>query len=180
MPQVVSRTQLSFIPEIWRIYKTGFGVWREAGKVSGMMLVSAARLFRLRNWPVRWRRDSRKREKGSRVLTTRNSRTFAFHIVAHATRNPLNSIGLTVSYLKKTLPEDLASEFLSIIKEEVKRIDRITNIFLDFSSSSPLAIQACNVGSLVHASRCGSFAKQGLVGGHHGDRLRRPITAHDQ
>lgn len=73
-------------------------------------------------------------------------------IVAHATRNPLNSIGLTASYLKKTMTEDLASEFLSIIEEEVKRIDTITNIFLDFSSSSPPAMQACNVGALAQAA----------------------------
>ena len=69
--------------------------------------------------------------------------------VAHETKNPLNSIRVAASYLKKNFHGEILSEFLSIIEEEVLRLNDITANFLGFSKPAPLKIKACSLNTIV-------------------------------
>jgi two-component system sensor histidine kinase HydH len=72
--------------------------------------------------------------------------------VAHETKNPLNSIRLAASYLKKNFQGDILNEFLSIIEEEVLRLNDITSGFLGFSKPAPLALRTCDINSVVRST----------------------------
>ncbi|GAB4333750.1 MAG: hypothetical protein Kow0089_02580 [Desulfobulbaceae bacterium] len=69
--------------------------------------------------------------------------------VAHETRNPLHSIGLATSFLRKKYRDALMNEFLGIIEEEVKKLSRLTSVFLDFSNPTPLRIGTCDLNRIV-------------------------------
>ncbi|MCK5506748.1 MAG: HAMP domain-containing protein, partial [Thermodesulfovibrionia bacterium] len=58
--------------------------------------------------------------------------------VAHEIKNPLNAIRLAASYLKRNFRGELLSEFLTIIEEEVMRLNNISSNFLGFSRPAPL------------------------------------------
>ncbi len=72
--------------------------------------------------------------------------------VAHETRNPLHSIGMATSFLKKKYKDDLMSEFLTIIEDEVRKLNELTAIFLDFSHPRPINIDPCDINSLVQSA----------------------------
>lgn len=69
--------------------------------------------------------------------------------LAHETRNPLHSIGLATSYLKKNFHGELVTEFLNIIEEEVGKLNNLTSIFLKFSHPAPLNIELCELNEIV-------------------------------
>lgn len=71
--------------------------------------------------------------------------------VAHETRNPLHSIGMATSFLKKKYRDEMMSEFLNIIEEEVRKLNELTSIFLDFSNPLPLNFQTCNFNDLIRS-----------------------------
>ena len=72
--------------------------------------------------------------------------------VAHETRNPLHSIGIAASYLKKNFRGELGTEFLNVIEEEVKKLNNLTSIFLSFSNPTPLAIESCDLNAIVRST----------------------------
>jgi two-component system sensor histidine kinase HydH len=72
--------------------------------------------------------------------------------VAHETKNPLNSIRLATSYLKKNFQGEILSEFLSIIEEEVMRLNEITSDFLGFSKPAPLKLKATDINAIVRST----------------------------
>lgn len=72
--------------------------------------------------------------------------------VAHETKNPLNSIRLATSYLKKNFHGEILSEFLSIIEEEVMRLNEITSDFLGFSKPAPLKVRVTDINALVKST----------------------------
>ncbi len=86
-------------------------------------------------------RDERTEELGNMIAA-----------VAHETRNPLHSIGIAASYLKKNFRGELGTEFLNIIEEEVKKLNNLTSIFLSFSNPTPLAIESCDLNSIVQST----------------------------
>lgn len=71
--------------------------------------------------------------------------------VAHETRNPLHSIGMAASFLKKKYQDELMGEFLGIIEEEVRKLNHLTAIFLNFSNPPPLNFERCNLNTLVES-----------------------------
>ena len=72
--------------------------------------------------------------------------------VAHETRNPLHSIGMATSFLKKKYKDELMTEFLTIIEDEVRKLNDLTSIFLDFSHPTPINIELCDFNNLVQSS----------------------------
>ena len=72
--------------------------------------------------------------------------------VAHETKNPLNSIRIAASYLKKNFQGDILNEFLSIIEEEVMRLNDITSGLLGFSKPAPLALKPCDINAAVRST----------------------------
>lgn len=72
--------------------------------------------------------------------------------VAHETKNPLNSIRLAASYLKKNFQGEILTEFLSIIEEEVMRLNDITSNFLGFSKPAPLTVKSCDINAIVKST----------------------------
>lgn len=72
--------------------------------------------------------------------------------VAHETKNPLNSIRLATSYLKKNFQGEILSEFLSIIEEEVMRLNEITSDFLGFSKPAPLRMRTTDINAIVRST----------------------------
>lgn len=72
--------------------------------------------------------------------------------VAHETKNPLNSIRLATSYLKKNFQGEILSEFLSIIEEEVMRLNEITSDFLGFSKPAPLKMKVTDINAIVRST----------------------------
>jgi signal transduction histidine kinase len=69
--------------------------------------------------------------------------------VAHETKNPLNSIRVATSYLRKNFHGDILTEFLSIIEEEVMRLNDITSNFLGFSKPAPLSLKVSDINTVV-------------------------------
>lgn len=63
--------------------------------------------------------------------------------VAHEIKNPLNSIALRLELLRERVGEDApgAQEDLSVLTEEVTRLDRVVRTFLDFTKPVNLEIQ---------------------------------------
>ena len=72
--------------------------------------------------------------------------------VAHETKNPLNSIRLATSYLKKNFEGEILTEFLSIIEEEVMRLNEITSSLLGFSKPAPLRLKPCDINVIVRST----------------------------
>ncbi len=72
--------------------------------------------------------------------------------VAHETKNPLNSIRLATSYLKKNFEGEILTEFLSIIEEEVMRLNDMTTSFLGFSKPAPLRLKTCDLNAIVKST----------------------------
>jgi signal transduction histidine kinase len=71
--------------------------------------------------------------------------------VAHEIKNPLNSIALRLELLKsRVLPEvPDAEEELSIIAQEITRLDRVVRTFLDFTRPVDLQSTDLDLGALV-------------------------------
>ena len=72
--------------------------------------------------------------------------------IAHETKNPLNSIRVAASYLKKNFQGELLTEFLSIIEEEVMRLNEMTSNFLGFSRPAPLNMNECTINEIVRST----------------------------
>jgi signal transduction histidine kinase len=72
--------------------------------------------------------------------------------VAHETKNPLNSIRVAASYLKKNFHGEILSEFLTIIEEEVGRLNDITTNFLAFSKPAPHRPRPCDINAIVKST----------------------------
>jgi signal transduction histidine kinase len=72
--------------------------------------------------------------------------------VAHETKNPLNSIRLATSYLKKNFQGEILSEFLEIIEQEVARLNELTTGFLGYSKPAPLKLKPCDINTVVRAT----------------------------
>lgn len=70
-------------------------------------------------------------------------------VIAHETRNPLHSIGIAVSYLKKMFQGELGTEFLTIIEEETEKLNKLISLFIEFSVPPTLNIQPLDLNSLV-------------------------------
>lgn len=71
--------------------------------------------------------------------------------VAHETRNPLHSIGIAAAFLKKKYQDELMNEFLGIIEEEVRKLNDLTSLFLNFSNPPPLQFESCDINQIVEA-----------------------------
>jgi signal transduction histidine kinase len=71
--------------------------------------------------------------------------------VAHETRNPLHSIGMAASFLKKNFQDELITEFLTIIEDEVRKLSDLTSLFLSFSHPVPLKLEPCRMNSIVQS-----------------------------
>jgi signal transduction histidine kinase len=80
--------------------------------------------------------------------------TFASGL-AHEVRNPLNSIGLQLSLLERRVAEaegrasKEARAKIIIIREEIKRLDRLVNDFLLLSRTSQISLRAVRVDALA-------------------------------
>lgn len=72
--------------------------------------------------------------------------------VAHETRNPLHSIGIATSYLKKNFHGELMTEFLAIIEEEVRRLNDLTTLFISFSHPAPLDLEPCDLNIIAESA----------------------------
>jgi len=72
--------------------------------------------------------------------------------VAHEIKNPLNAIKIATSYLKDNFKGELLTEFLSIIEEEVMRLNDISSNFLGFSRPAPLNLRPCSINAIVETT----------------------------
>ena len=72
--------------------------------------------------------------------------------VAHETKNPLNSIRLATSYLKKNFQGEILTEFLEIIEQEVARLNELTTGFLGYSKPAPLKLKPCDINAVVRST----------------------------
>lgn len=75
--------------------------------------------------------------------------------VAHEVRNPLNAIGMTAQRLGKEFEVREGREeylgFLSVISDEVRRLDDIITQFLQFAREPEMRLERHDVGSLVES-----------------------------
>jgi signal transduction histidine kinase len=72
--------------------------------------------------------------------------------VAHETKNPLNAIKIATSYLKNNFHGAILTEFLSIVEEEVSRLNDISTNFLGFSKPEPINLRTCDINKLVEST----------------------------
>jgi len=72
--------------------------------------------------------------------------------VAHETKNPLNAIKIATSYLKDNFHGAILTEFLSIVEEEVSRLNDISTNFLGFSKPEPINLKVCDINTLVEST----------------------------
>lgn len=72
--------------------------------------------------------------------------------VAHETKNPLNAIKIATSYLKNNFHGAILTEFLSIVEEEVSRLNDISTNFLGFSKPEPINLKTCDINTLVEST----------------------------
>ncbi len=79
--------------------------------------------------------------------------------IAHETRNPLHSIGMATSFLKRKYKDEVMIKFLTIIEDEVRKLTDLTSIFLNFSHPTPFNIESCRINSIVQ-SAINDFADQ--------------------
>lgn len=73
-------------------------------------------------------------------------------VVAHEIRNPLHAIGMAVEYLKKHMQGEMANELMSVIEEEVRKLNNLTSLFLEFSQPPPLFCVPCDVNTIISES----------------------------
>jgi signal transduction histidine kinase len=71
--------------------------------------------------------------------------------VAHEIKNPLNSIALRLELLRDRVGDDTpgAQEDLSVLTEEVTRLDRVVRTFLDFTKPVKLELHDIDVSEVV-------------------------------
>ena len=75
--------------------------------------------------------------------------------VAHEIRNPLNAIGMTIQrFQHEYLPEaeENKQEFIhltNVVREEVKRVDKIIGNFLNFAREPKLELHQTNLVSII-------------------------------
>ena len=80
--------------------------------------------------------------------------------VAHEIRNPLNAIGMTIQRLQhEYLPEQTESreefiQFTKVIRQEVRRVDKIIGNFLNFAKEPKLEIQSVDITSIINDLSC--------------------------
>lgn len=74
--------------------------------------------------------------------------------VAHEVRNPLGIILQGVNYLEQriSVKEDDISETMAMLKDSVKRADKIINALLDFSKAAKLDLKPEDVNSILNVS----------------------------
>lgn len=74
--------------------------------------------------------------------------------VAHEVKNPLGVILQGVNYLENKISEkgENISEILIMLKESVKRADKIINDLLDFSKAANLSLQPEDINSILESS----------------------------
>ncbi len=72
--------------------------------------------------------------------------------LAHEVRNPLHSIRMATTYLKQNFEGELITEFLSVIEEEIKRLQNLTNVFLDFSHPAPVVKEPIDINRLIKST----------------------------
>ncbi|MCX5696790.1 MAG: response regulator [Candidatus Omnitrophica bacterium] len=74
--------------------------------------------------------------------------------VAHEVRNPLAIIMQGLNYLEDKIPatEREASEILIMLKDNIKRADKIINTLLDFSRAGSLNLQPEDINSILEIS----------------------------
>lgn len=73
--------------------------------------------------------------------------------VAHEVRNPLAIIMQGVEYMKASCDQDHEmSAVLDMLKENIKRADKIVNDLLDFSRAAKLDLQPLDIGSVLESS----------------------------
>jgi two-component system, NtrC family, sensor histidine kinase HydH len=73
-------------------------------------------------------------------------------VVAHETKNPLNAIRMATSYLKENFEGEILTEFLTIIEEEVMRLNDISMNFLGFSKPAPLKLRPYDLNTIVNST----------------------------
>ena len=72
--------------------------------------------------------------------------------VAHTIRNPFTSIKMRMFSLSRTLNlDDVQNEDLNVISDEIARIDKIVQNFLEFARSPKLKLRECNLAELIQS-----------------------------
>ena len=73
--------------------------------------------------------------------------------VAHSIRNPFTSIKMRMFSLSRSTDlTDVQNEDLEVITDEIGRIDRILQNFLEFARPPKLAIDACHVTTIIEST----------------------------
>ncbi len=72
--------------------------------------------------------------------------------VAHTIRNPFTSIKMRMFSLTRSLDlSAVQNEDLQVISDEIGRIDRIVQNFLEFARPPKLRLEECRLGDIIHA-----------------------------
>lgn len=71
--------------------------------------------------------------------------------LAHEVRNPLASIGGAIDILEKDSSGERRAEFLTVIKMECRRLDRLLSNLLDFARPRPPQLESVEVQSLIES-----------------------------
>lgn len=72
--------------------------------------------------------------------------------VAHTIRNPFTSIKMRMFSLGRSLDlNDIQNEDLKVISDEIARIDRIVQNFLEFARPPKLRLESCCLGDVIHS-----------------------------
>lgn len=72
--------------------------------------------------------------------------------VAHTIRNPFTSIKMRLFSLSRSLElNDVQNEDLQVISDEIGRIDKIVQSFLEFSRPPKLRMEPCSLGLLIQS-----------------------------
>lgn len=72
--------------------------------------------------------------------------------VAHTIRNPFTSIKMRMFSLTRSLElSTVQNEDLKVISDEITRIDRIVQNFLEFARPPKLRLEVCHLGDVIHS-----------------------------
>lgn len=72
--------------------------------------------------------------------------------VAHTIRNPFTSIKMRMFSLSRSLDlTEIQNEDLQVISDEIIRIDKIVQSFLEFSRPPKLSMKQCNISTIISA-----------------------------
>jgi len=71
--------------------------------------------------------------------------------IAHEVKNPLGIILQSTNYLEEKCPRE-EKEILKLIKENIKRADKIINVLVDFSKATKLDLSAQDINSILEDS----------------------------